>query len=310
MIGDIDSSRRSLDSSFNTLQNLTTQVNYKCEENSSTTQELSAFMQENAATAREISESLNLMRDNAQNIDYMASSGTELSDAARKRAEAMKQETVVAVKATTDIYNNVKSKAVVAIEDAKNVDKINQLTETIKEISTQTGLLALNASIEAARAGEVGKGFAVVASEISNLAAQTANAVENIEDTVTKVVSAVDNMQDCLSETTSFIGNTVLKDYEKFKNVSEQYDKDATEFKTNMDTIKEGANSLNHQVNDLSDTIKSMADGIDSSATGISNMASNTTNISGEASNTFNQVLQCKTYMKTLDDITDKFTLE
>ena len=61
-----------------------------------------------------------------------------------------------------------------AIEESKSVDKVNDLTMDILNISSQTNLLALNASIEAARAGEAGKGFAVVADQIRNLAEQSA----------------------------------------------------------------------------------------------------------------------------------------
>lgn len=41
-----------------------------------------------------------------------------------------------------------------ALEQAKAVDQIRMLSQSILEISAQAHLLALNASIEAARAGE------------------------------------------------------------------------------------------------------------------------------------------------------------
>lgn len=68
-----------------------------------------------------------------------------------------------------------------ALEDAKVVDQIGVLADSILNITAQTNLLALNASIEAARAGEAGKGFAVVAEEIRVLAEQSKDAVANIQ---------------------------------------------------------------------------------------------------------------------------------
>lgn len=59
------------------------------------------------------------------------------------------------------------------IEESKEVERVQQLTNQILNVADQTNLLALNASIEAARAGESGKGFAVVANEISSLAEES-----------------------------------------------------------------------------------------------------------------------------------------
>ncbi|WP_028581505.1 methyl-accepting chemotaxis protein [Desulfogranum japonicum] len=82
---------------------------------------------------------------------------------------------------------------------------INNVTETITEISEQTNLLALNATIEAARAGEAGKGFAVVANEIKELAKQTAAATLDIRLQIEGVQATTDQSVHEIHEITDVI---------------------------------------------------------------------------------------------------------
>lgn len=71
------------------------------------------------------------------------------------------------------------------------MEEMNSIVEIISEITSQTSLLALNASIEAARAGEAGKGFAVVATEITGMAARTDEATVHITELIQNVSSAI-----------------------------------------------------------------------------------------------------------------------
>ncbi len=76
-----------------------------------------------------------------------------------------KETTVENRKKVQEMLGEIRERLEKALEDAKVVEQIGVLADSILAITGQTNLLALNASIEAARAGEAGKGFAVVAEE-------------------------------------------------------------------------------------------------------------------------------------------------
>lgn len=96
----------------------------------------------------------------------------------------LKKQNEEAARGMADAYGKI-----MALEGQSQ--KISGILKTIDEISSQTGLLALNASIEAARAGEQGRGFAVVAESIGKLAADSSAATVGIEAIIAELCNDI-----------------------------------------------------------------------------------------------------------------------
>ena len=193
------------------------------------------------------------------------------------------------------------------INDASH--EIDKIIATINEIASQTNLLALNASIEAARAGEAGKGFAVVASEISKLANETSDSVTSINEIVLEVNSSVDEMVQSMEGTTKFLDEVVLKDYDQFRAISDQYNNDADVVKTSMENVEHAILSLTDSIGVIADAITGINTTIDEATVGVTDIAEKTGSVVTEAAQNAELVDTCMDSVEQLEKIADKFTL-
>ncbi len=278
-------------------------------DNSAATQELAAGMQETSENTENISKNIDEVKKNSGTIYKLAVEGEKNSNLVQERAVAMEETSVTSSSKVDEVYSKIKDKTNEAIEQSKAVERINELTKDIKDISSQTNLLALNASIEAARAGDAGRGFAVVASEIGALASQTLHSVDNINEIVGEVHLAVGNLTECISTIMDFMENTVVGDYENFKRAGEEYRQDAGEFKSVMSRTKEAM----QQLDTLIEQIAGAASGINSmmaqSSAGVNDIAEKSGKTQEITAEGYEKLKECRQSIEELKSIVEQFHL-
>lgn len=267
-------------------------------------------MQDVSNASKQIESSIENMQVETESIQERANQGGKESVEIQRRAQDLKKSSEDSISNATSLCKEMKEKTTKAIEDAKIVSKINELTNAIMEISSQTKLLALNASIEAARAGEAGKGFAVVATEIGTLANQSSDTVNSINDIVTEIHHVVDFIVETMKQSVNFLESTVIVDYEQFKNVSIQYEKDATSFNNNMGSIESSVNSLKEAVDRVAEALFNISNVISTTTDGVENIAEKTANVVTKTSENNNIIKSCMESLSTFKTIVDSFKLE
>ncbi len=310
VIRDVSNASAHLNEIVHMLQATTSEVNDSCTDNSATTEELAAGMQETTATTQTLVSSIEDMKEGSNDIQRMSIEGEELSNEIEERAAKLKKSATESVKLARDMFASLQKNSAKAIEEARAVEKINELTEVIMRISSQTSLLALNASIEAARAGEAGKGFAVVATEIGNLANQTSETVADINNIVAEVNMVVRDMGTTLNDTTQFMENQVVPDYQAFYDVSNQYNDDSVAVKKSMTSIQESVVQLNETILLVTDGLEGISKTINESAIGVSDIAEKTASVVNRMGENMEMVAGCQNEADKLKGIAARFYIE
>lgn len=263
--------------------------NENANETSATMEELAASMEEVSATTMSINSSAEDTRDTIVEIASSADGGAAFAKDCQIRATESETIAIKGKDNTNNMVDNIRSMLIESIENSKKANEIASLTDEILGIASQTNLLALNASIEAARAGEAGKGFAVVADEIRELAERskdTANNIQNISQTVT---GAVQRLAEDAENMLHFIDETVLRDYDNFATVANDYQKDSTyleqilsDFNIKANALKENMESMTEGINNISKAVEESASGIAMVADGTAELVTNLSAINSE----------------------------
>ena len=282
----LQSIMKEITTSANSLEEIVGNVSEHVTTANDSSADISALMEQLAASMQEISSTVSNISDNATevngNIVELADASKELLDYAgnmRERAEKLESTAVETKKNTSVVVNGIIKKLEEAIEGSKSVATVNELTDEILSTSSQTNLLALNAAIEAARAGEAGKGFAVVADEISNLAAESRKAANNIQNINQVVVSAVEELTEQSRTIASYVMEDISTDYDGFVDSGAQYKKDAVHVDEIVTRFHQMADEVQILVDNITRAIQGISAAVDESAKGVSSAATNTTEL-------------------------------
>ena len=276
LLAQVKSEAANIDKVVETIDTNVYSLNAEIEDVSATTEELAASSEETAASAEQINGMTQQIEEAAREIAIRAQDGATESQDIHKRAVKTKDDTVENRQKIKQMMSDIRVNLEQALEDAKVVDQIGVLADSILNITAQTNLLALNASIEAARAGEAGKGFAVVAEEIRVLAEQSKDAVANIQAVTENVNKAVGNLTNDSNRLLDFVDTDIVECLNGFEKMADDYNMDASNINDLVSDFSATSEELVASISNITQSIEGITAASNDSATGTTNIAQKT----------------------------------
>ena len=261
-------------------QNMSSEVGDQIYNVTVATEQISASMQESNASIDLVSDKVNEVKEQIYEVADKAKEGLGHANEVKSKADTIMQTAQSTQSKVVAVYDKSKYKLEKAIDNAKVVYKINEMTESILNISEQTNLLALNAAIEAARAGEAGSGFAVVANEVRVLADQSSQTAENIKLIVKDVMLVIKELSSSGQYILDIMEKEILKDYDELIKISSEYKNDGAMFEKLISHFEKVTNEISCSMDDINSTMKGILIAVDQ-------VASSSTEISSDISDIY-----------------------
>lgn len=205
-------------------------------------------------------------------VDALNKKVQHVEDALNRSRQAMEQmtEQMKLVKNTVDDVNNLFAVL------QQQTDKITAVTSHLNSISSNTRMLALNASVEAARAGEAGKGFSVVAQEVKSLSGESKSCSDNVSEIVLgmneHITATSKNLEECtkaivnslssLSAMESGFGTLINEFSQLYQNISEQNDS-VTSINSVFGELKNKVGEMNTYSEDNQEAVNAILTALD-----------------------------------------------
>ena len=268
---------------------------------------------------RLVSSSLDAMNHANRSVEEVSHAANMTATSATEGAEASSSTATIsqsAVNGVQQFIHKLSSVEKASQENSQSISEvgssvtaISEFVNTIRNIASQTNLLALNAAIEAARAGEAGRGFAVVADEVRKLAEESNVASHQVAELIEKLQNNTNASINATQQSTQVISEVIVDADKTQQQLREALDA-IGRINDSMQTIAAAAQEQAASSNEIAHSINQVTESTQELSKKISDVSHATDNSVAAMSQVSREAERLAQVSEELQHVMDRFVLD